>query len=48
MTDPRWSSARPAFGEILLRLVALRATLDRVTAAQRLRAIEATRRLLEK
>ena len=47
MTDDRWSKARPALGEVIVRLLALKARLDRVEAGRRLQAIEKTARLLK-
>lgn len=46
MTDARWTTARPALGEIIVRLLALKARLDRIEAGRRLRAIEKAARLL--
>jgi hypothetical protein len=46
MTDTRWTAARPALGEVIIRLLALRARLDRIEAGRRLLAIEKAARLL--
>jgi hypothetical protein len=46
MTDARWTAARPALGEVIVRLLALRARLDRIEARRRLQAIEKTAKLL--
>lgn len=46
MTDARWATARPALGEIVVRLLAIKARLDRIEAGRRLQVIEKTVRLL--
>lgn len=46
MTEPRWTTARPALGEVIVKLLALKARLDRIEAGRRLRAIEKAVRLL--
>ncbi len=48
MTDRGWSKRRPALGEILVRLLSIKARLDRLAAARRMTAITKTVRLLEK
>lgn len=47
MTDRRWSKGQPALGEILIRLLSLRARMDRLEAARRITAIAKTVRLLK-
>lgn len=47
MTDRGWSKKRPALGEILVRLLSLRARMDRLEAARRMAAIAKTVRLLK-
>lgn len=47
MTDRGWSKGRPALGEILVRLLSLRARMDRLEAARRMSAIANTVRLLK-
>jgi hypothetical protein len=47
MTDRGWSKGRPALGEILVRLLSLRARMDRLEAARRMSAIAKTVRLLK-
>lgn len=47
MTDRRWSKGRPALGEILVRLLSLKARMDRLEAARRMSAIAKTVRLLK-
>lgn len=47
MTDRGWSKGRPALGEILIRLLSLRARMDRLEAARRMSAIAKTIRLLK-
>lgn len=47
MTDPKWSKGRPALGEVLVRLLSIKARLDRLEAARRMTAIVKTVRLLE-
>jgi hypothetical protein len=46
MTDGRWTAGRPALGEVIVRLLALKARLERIEAGRRLLAIERTARLL--
>jgi hypothetical protein len=48
MTDARWAKGRPALGEVIVKLLALRARLDRIEAGRRLQAIEKTIRLIAK
>ncbi len=47
MTDRGWSKGRPAIGEILIRLLSLRARMDRLEAARRMATIAKTVRLLK-
>lgn len=47
MTDGRWSKDRPALGQVLVRLLSLKARLDRLEAARRMAAIAKTVRLLK-
>lgn len=48
MTNNDWLTGNPAFGEIIVRLLTLKARLDRIEAARRLQSIENTIRLLNK
>lgn len=47
MTDRGWSKRPPALGEVLIRLLSLRARMDRLEAARRMVAIAKTVRLLK-
>lgn len=46
MTDAGWSAGRPALGEIIVRLLVLKARLDRIEVGRRLQTIEKAARLL--
>lgn len=47
MTDSGWSKKTPALGEILVRLLSIKARLDRIEAARQMTAITKTLHLLE-
>lgn len=47
MTDRGWSNKRPVLGEVLVRLLSLKARMDRLEAARRMTAIAKTVRLLK-
>lgn len=48
MTDTGWSNTRPALGEVIVRLLSIKARLDRLEAARRIASIAKTARLLGK
>lgn len=47
MTDGGWSKGHPALGEILVRVLSLKARLDRLEVARQMTAITKTLRLLK-